>query len=66
VCVIYRGPNGEFEPPVEVHSRIPRFPDNGGFQWSDAGGRMQREALDVSDTALAEAVIASIELINPA
>jgi hypothetical protein len=66
VSIIQHGPNGEFDPPAEVHFRIPRFPDNGGIQWTDAGGRLHRETLEISDAALAEAVIASIEIINPA
>jgi hypothetical protein len=66
VCIIRRGPNGDFEPPAEVQARIPRFPDNGEFAWQDAGGQLHSRSLDTSDTELAEAVVASIELINPA
>jgi hypothetical protein len=66
VCIIHDGPNGKFDPPAEVHFRVPRFPDFGDVQWNDAGGRLHRETLEVSDAALADAVIASIELFNPA
>ena len=65
-CIIREGPNGTFEPPAQVHFRNPGHHDGGGVGWQDAGGQTQREPRDISDTALAEAVIASIELFNPA
>jgi hypothetical protein len=43
----------------------PGLPDDGSLQWNDAGGGLHPETLEISDDALADAVIASIELINP-
>jgi hypothetical protein len=66
VCIIQGGPNGDFNPPSEVHFLIPRHPHDGRIEWNDAGGRLHRETHEISKVSLAEAVIASIELINPA
>jgi hypothetical protein len=66
VCIIASGPNGDFHPPGEVHFLIARHPHDGRIEWKDAGGRLHRETLEIPKVALAEAVIASIELINPA
>jgi hypothetical protein len=66
VCIIASGPNGDFDPPGEVHFLIARHSHDGRIEWNDAGGRLHSETPEISEVALAEAVIASIELINPA
>jgi hypothetical protein len=66
VCIIAGGPNGDIDPPGEVHFLVARHPRDGRIEWNDAGGRLHSETPEISEVALAEAVIASIELINPA
>jgi hypothetical protein len=66
VCIIASGPNGDFDPPGEVRFLIARRPNDGRIEWNDAGGRLHRHTPEISEVALAEAVIASIELMNPA
>ena len=66
VCIIEGGPNGDLDQPGEVHFLIAPHPHDGCIEWNDAGGRRHSETTEISEVALAEAVIASIELINPA
>ena len=66
VCIIASGPNGDIDPPGEVHFLIGGHSHDVRIEWKDAGGRLHRETPEISEVALAEAVIASIELMNPA
>ena len=66
VCIVHDGPNGQLDPRAEIHFRLAPYPDRGGIYWNDAGGGLHHETLEISEVALAEAVIASIDLINPA
>ncbi len=66
VCIIASGPNGDIDPPGEVHFLVAGQAHDGCIEWNDAGGRLHCETPEISEVALAEAVIASIELINPA
>ena len=59
VCVIQSGPNGNFDPPVEIRLRLPRYPDNGGIEWR-AGGVVRRATLDEDTEALRDQIIESI------
>ena len=65
-AIIQGGPNGDIDPPGEVHFLFARHSQDGRIEWNDAGGRLHHETHEISEVALAEAVIASIELINPA
>jgi hypothetical protein len=66
VCIIEGGPNGDLNPPGEVHFFNAGHTHDGRIEWNDAGGRLHSETPEISEVALAEAVLASIELINPA
>ena len=59
VCIIHRGPDGEFAPPLQIHRRNPLYPYDGNFQWI-AGTEKRRTGLDVDVEDLADQIVGSI------